>query len=135
MFTYSYSKVVLYDPILHYELNTVHGMTGRHFNAIGRDIVAGAKLQVGVRTGALRKSIHMRHLANFTGQYLWIGSNKDYAYAHHEGTKPHIITPNPPNKVLVFSKGSRIIHTPMVHHPGTKANRYLSDQLSRHIRL
>jgi hypothetical protein len=68
------------------------------------------------------------------GAAIKVGSRLSYAYMHHEGTKPHVITPNPPNTVLVFGKGSRVIHTKMVKHPGTKPNRYLSDQLRIHIR-
>lgn len=134
MFTYSYTKTILYEPVLHMELNTVGGMTGREMRALGDRILESARRQVGVKTGALRKSIHLRHLANYTGHYLWIGSNKNYAYVHHEGSKPHIITPNSPNTILVFRAGSRMIRTAEVRHPGTKPNRYLSDQLRHHIR-
>jgi hypothetical protein len=70
----------------------------------------------------------MKHLANANGQYLWIGSNKNYAYIHHEGTRPHIITPTKA-KALRFTSGRRVIYTRMVKHPGTKPNRYLSNQL------
>lgn len=98
---------------------------------VGDEIVAGAKLQVGVRTGALRSSIHKRHLGSMSGQYLWIGSTKNYAYLHHEGTRPHIILPKEPDGALIFRKGARIISTKRVLHPGTRPNRYLSDQLRR----
>jgi hypothetical protein len=134
MFDLRVTKTILYQPKMHEMLNSTRGMVGEHVRTIGEIIVTRAKSQVGVRTGALRNSIHMRHLANFTGHYLWIGSNKNYAYAHHEGTKPHIITPNPPNTVLVFGAGSRIVRTAMVRHPGTKPNRYLSDQIRNRIR-
>ena len=90
--------------------------------------MAAAKAQVGVRTGALRSSIHMRHLRDSRGQYVKIGSNLDYALLHHQGTKPHVIRPDRA-KVLRFVRGSRIIYTTSVMHPGTKANRYLSDNL------
>lgn len=88
----------------------------------------GARSKVGVRTGALRKSIVARHLGNFTGQYVWIGSDKPYALMHHEGTKPHIIVPTQ-GKVLHFRAGNRSVFTTMVRHPGTKPNPYLSSQL------
>lgn len=128
------SKVIIYKPQLNFQLNQSGGMVWRHMDLLGRRIVAGAKRQVGVKTGALRQSIHMRHLGNAYGQYLWIGSEKSYAYLHHEGTRPHLITPKEANGVLVFSKGSRVIKTTLVRHPGTKPNRYLSDQLRVHIR-
>ncbi len=131
---YSFSKVVIYKPILNFELNNPMGMVGRHMHRIGLDIKRDAKAQAGFKTGALKKSIQMEHFGHGNGQTVKIGSNLHYALAHHEGTNPHIITPNPPNKVLQFSSGSRIIRTAMVKHPGTRPNRYLSDQLRRHIR-
>jgi hypothetical protein len=133
--SFHFQGVILYKPILNFELNNPAGMVGIHLHGIGREIERGAKRQVGVQTGALRKSIHiMRHVGHAKGQTIEIGSNLKYALMHHEGTKPHIITPNPPNKVLSFSRGSRVVHTKVVHHPGTKANRYLSDQLRVHVR-
>lgn len=128
------SGVVIYKPILNYEMNVPSGMVGRHMHKIGVKIVAGARRQVGVKTGALRGSIYMHHRGSANGQTLKIGSGLNYAYLHHQGTRPHIITPNKPGGNLIFSKGSRIIKTKIVQHPGTKPNRYLSSQLIRHIR-
>lgn len=131
---YSFSKLVIYKPILNFEINDPKGMVGRRLHRIGLDIRRDAQAQAGFKTGALKKSIKLEHTGHANGQTLKIGSNLHYALAHHEGTRPHIITPNPPNKVLQFSKGSRVIRTSLVRHPGTPANRYLSDQLRRHIR-
>ena len=130
-FSYSFKKVVIYKPQLHAELNTRKGSLWRYMERVGDEMVAGAKLQVGVRTGALRNSIHKRHLGNMSGQYLWIGSTKNYAYLHHEGTRPHLILPKEADGVLIFRKGVRVISTKRVLHPGTKPNRYLSDQLRK----
>jgi phage gpG-like protein len=94
--------------------------------------VAGAKGMVGVKTGALRKNIVGRHLGNFTGQYVTIGANLPYALMHHQGTKPHVITPKN-GKILHFRAGGRSVYTTMVFHPGTKPNPYLRSQL-RHFR-
>lgn len=94
--------------------------------------IVGARSMAGFRTGALRRSISAKHLGNATGQYLTIGSILPYALMHHEGTKPHIITPND-GKILHFRSGTRSIFTTMVRHPGTKPNHYLSRQL-RHFR-
>lgn len=116
------------------ELNTIKGPLWWWLEKRAKKAVASARRQAGVQTGALRRSIHYRHLRNFTGQYVWIGSEKRYAYAHHEGTKPHIIKPKSPNQVLVFRKGARVIATPMVRHPGTRPNRYLSNQLRYFLR-
>jgi hypothetical protein len=91
-------------------------------------ITVAAKAQVGVRTGALRASIHMRHLRDSRGQYVKIGSGLDYALLHHNGTRPHIIRPDRA-KVLRFVRGGKVIFAHSVRHPGTKANRYLTDNL------
>ena len=132
-FSYKFQKLKIYDAALNKELHLYGGVTWKYMERLGRRMVAGAKRQVGVKTGALRASIHMKHLGNASGQYLWIGSQKSYAYYHHEGTRPHTITPKEPGGALVFRKGSRIIRTPVVNHPGTRPNRYLSDQLRVHI--
>lgn len=91
--------------------------------------LVGARGMVGVKTGALRKSITARHLGNFMGQYVTITADKPYALMHHEGTKPHVITPKN-GKFLHFRAGSRSVYTTMVFHPGTKPNPYLRKQLT-----
>jgi hypothetical protein len=92
----------------------------------GNKAVTGARRQVGVKTGLLRTSIRMTHRATPVGQELMIGSDVKYAFAHHEGTKPHVIAPKS-GGVLVLGKG-RVLRGPVMH-PGTKPNRFLSDQL------
>ena len=131
--TLALGKVKIYEPILYRELNLPGGVTWRYMEKLGGRIVRGARVQAGYRTGALKKSIHMSHAAGAGGQYLWIGSNLHYAYMHHEGTRPHIILPKEAGGALVFTRGARMIRTAVVHHPGTKPNRYLSDQLRIHI--
>jgi len=127
--SFSLTNVIIYREALRLEMNTPKGGLWKHMGNIGDDIVKGAKAQVGVQTGALRRSIHKRHLGNFTGQYVWVGSKRSYAYLHHEGSKAHVIRPNEEGGLLVFSKGSRLIKTRQVNHPGTKPNRYLSTPL------
>ena len=87
-----------------------------------------ARAQVGVRTGALRASIHMRHMRDTRGQYVKIGSPLNYALIHHEGSKPHLIKPNKAHVLRYVSKG-RVMYAHAVMHPGTKPNRYLTDNL------
>jgi len=88
----------------------------------------GAKRMVGVRTGALRNNIRASHLGNYTGQYVTIWADKPYALMHHEGTKPHLITPNN-GKMLRFRSGTRVVFATRVMHPGTRGNPYLRNQL------
>lgn len=111
-------------------LNNPNGTVGRYLALKGKMIEAAAKAQVGVRTGALRASIHMRHKRNTRYQYIEVGSKLKYARMHHEGTRPHLIYPQKRTVLRFYSKG-QIVHTHLVRHPGTRPNRYLSDQLKR----
>lgn len=130
------SQVIIYKEELRKFLNTNHKdkkTLWKWMEEKGDEAVAGARRAVGVKTGALRLSIHKRHLGNLTGQYMWIGSEKSYALLHHEGSRPHLIRPIAPNKTLVFSRGARLVYARQVMHPGTKPNRYLSSQLRRFV--
>lgn len=129
---FALSKVIIYKSQTHRILNTPSGKLWWALNRRGEAIVRDAKAQVGVKTGALKRSIHMRHLSNVTGQYLWIGSKKHYAYIHHEGSSPHTITPKE-KPLLVFRSGARVIRTLLVEHPGTRPNRYLTTPMRKHV--
>jgi hypothetical protein len=122
------STVIFRPRAMDHLLNDPYGPVGRYLFARGRAIMAGAKNQVGVKTGRLKASIHMRQERAPFGQQIRIGSPLSYALMHHEGTRPHIITPNRA-QVLRFSAGGRIIYTHAVKHPGTRPNRYLTDHL------
>lgn len=110
------------------------GQLGRWLVRKGQMIEAAAKRQVGVRTGALRASIHMRHYADPRGQFLRIGSDLSYARLHHEGSKPHLITPKQKGGLLVFQTKGQTVFTHLVRHPGTRPNRYLTDNMRRILR-
>lgn len=115
-------------PELDYLLKNPSGPVGRTLGKRGLRVVIAARRQVGVDTGALKRSISMSHKRDVRGQFVKVGSPLNYALMHHEGTKPHIITPNR-SQYLVFNKGSRVIYATSVRHPGTKPNRYLTDNL------
>jgi hypothetical protein len=132
-FGFRFSKLIIYKPILNFELTHQEGMVGRHLSTIGHDIVVGAKLQAHMRTGQLRNSIKMEHIHYPTGAAIKVGSTVSYALLHHEGSKPHVITPKN-GEFLKFGKGTRVVYARQVMHPGTKPNRYLSDQLRIHVR-
>lgn len=131
--SFTFQGLVIYKPILNFELKHPQGMVGAHLHKIGMRIQHGARAQVGVKSGRLKRSIHMTHRRDPMGQAISVGSNVNYAYMHHEGTKPHLIVPKKA-EVLSFGRGARIVHTKVVRHPGTKPNRYLSDQLRLHVR-
>jgi hypothetical protein len=133
-------RVTFREPRLNVYLNSPGGEVGRFLHRQGYKVLTGARAQVGTRTGALRASLHMRHLADPRGQYVRIGSPLRYALLHHEGTRPHLIRPVAPNRVLRFASKGTVVMTNLVRHPGTKANRYLTDNLklirySRFIKL
>ena len=121
-------------------LNSPTGEVGRDLKRRADRIRDAAKLQVGVKTGRLRRSIRVYgHRRSTLGQKIQIGSSVPYALMHHEGTKPHIITPNN-HRFLKFKPtgGSRggwnvladgSVLARQVRHPGTKPNRYLSDSV------
>lgn len=126
------SKVIFYPGQLERLLHSPSGEVGKHLRYKGNLILAAAKRQVGVRTGALRASLHMRHFRDIRGQYVKIGSDLPYARLHHEGTRPHIITPRN-SQVLVFRTRGQVVYTHLVKHPGTRPNRYLTDNMRRFV--
>lgn len=121
-------RLTIYDAALNKMLKSPDGDVGKYLRKKGKLIEAAAKRQVGVRTGALRSSIHMRHGRDVRGQYVMVGSKLPYAKMHHEGTQPHMIFPNKAS-LLKFTKRGQVIYAHAVAHPGTKANKYLTDNL------
>lgn len=129
LYVYKLQKLVLYKPIVNFELRNMYGTVGRYIRKVGQRAANRARRQVGVKTGALKASIRMQVIRRRGEVAVKIGGYTDYALLHHQGSRPHIIEPNKPGGQLVFFKGSRLVRTPIVHHPGTKPNRYLTDQL------
>lgn len=119
----------------------------RHLDNAAAKAVAGARAKAGMKTGALRRSIHARHTGNWTGQYIWIGSEKDYALFHHQGTRPHPIRARDGGLLVFTGKfknpkankygrntfSYRKVMVESVNHPGTRANHYLTSQ-RRHFK-
>lgn len=123
-----FQKLTLYKPVLDHFLNSPDGETGKYLRVRCEVMMTAARRQVGVKTRQLKLSMKMIHYREVRGQYYWIGSDNKVAYMHHEGTRPHMIVPKQA-QLLRFSVGNRIVMTRQVRHPGTKPNRYLSDQL------
>jgi hypothetical protein len=127
--SYKVQRVNINHSALDRMLNSPTGDVGRYLSGKGRLIVAAAKAQVGVDTGRLRQSIGMTHYRGLGGQYLRIGSSDSIALIHHQGTSPHTIEARDRHKVMRFTSGGRTIYSRRVLHPGTRPNRYLSDNL------
>jgi hypothetical protein len=125
---YKLDKLYFYQPDFDIFLKEPEGEVGKHLHRLGKSMQIAAKRKVGVRTGHLRDSIYLEHKRMAQGQKMEIGSRVSYALMHHTGTRAHVIRPTKA-KMLVFKSQGRLIVTPIVHHPGTKANKYLSDTL------
>jgi len=126
------ARVKFYDSVLDNFLNNPNGEVGRFLNDKGKEIITAARAMVGVRTGSLRSSIHMRHMRDPRGQRIWVGSTLDYALAHHEGTAPRLVA-SKSGKMLRFVSRGQIVYAHAVQHPGNEANRYLSKALEAKI--
>lgn len=109
---------------------STRGMVGKHISRLGTRVAIRAKMQVGVRTRKLKASIRSETFEARRGPMAQVGSSRDYALLHHEGSKPHTITARRA-KVLRFKSKGRIVYAHSVNHPGTKPNRYLSDNLRK----
>lgn len=120
--------VTFLEPNFDQFKNAPTGEIGTKLHKNGLLIQAAAKAQVGVATGALRDSIYFIHERTGMFQELRIGSDNSIALIHHEGSRPHQIRSAPP-KMLRFSSRGRMVYTHEVMHPGTKPNKYLSDNL------
>jgi len=126
-------QVEFYNAVLDRYLNAPGGQVGEYLRSKGNQIVVLAKSMVGVRTGALRSSIHMRHSRDPRGQYIKVGSTLPYAKMHHEGTRPHMIYPKRA-PILRFTSKGRVVYANAVRHPGTRANKYLTTPMRQVIR-
>lgn len=109
--------------------NEPTGEIGVELARKGHLIVVAAKQQVGKDTRRLEQSIRMEHTRMGTlGQQIRIGSDNDISLIHHEGSRPHTITARNA-QMLRFSRSGRVVYAHSVNHPGTKPNKYLSDNL------
>lgn len=125
------SETVVFVPNkvgMDFVLKNPYGTVGSFLRAGANKVTAAAKAHVGVNTGALQSSIKYTQERTSYGQRVVIGSSLGYALAHHEGTRPHRITAKS-GGMLRFSKQGRVIYSRSVMHPGTKPNKYLSDNL------
>lgn len=126
------TRINIYDAKLNLFLNTPayagEPNLWKYIDGRLNRTIIRAKKDVGVKSGALRASIFSTHVGSPGGQRGAVIAPLSYALAHHEGTRPHIIRASSAPK-LVFMSGSRLIRTPIVKHPGTRPNRFLSKNL------
>lgn len=86
--------------------------------------------QVGKDTGRLARDIGVQMIPGPNGPTALVGSNNRIALIHHEGTRRHPITARP-GRTLRFAHRGKIVYARKVMHPGTRPNRYLTDNLRR----
>jgi len=115
-----------------YLTRSPNGEVGRYLTIVGAKLKYLAKYQAGYKTGALRSSINYRITADSRGLVALIGSDNRVALMHHQGTRPHIIAARRAKTLRFYSHG-RIVYAKVVHHPGTRPNRYLTDNLRKVI--
>lgn len=109
-----------------------NGLIGSYMQRKGQLLEQLAKQQVGVDTSRLKRSIHSEMFVESYGFRVSVGSDNPIARMHHDGTKPHIITSSR-GKTLKFNSRGKMIYAAVVHHPGTRPNRYLTDNLPKVI--
>lgn len=91
----------------------------------------GARFRVGRRSGKLLSSIRKRPGVSATGQYVDLlagGAGVNYALAHHDGTRPHLIRARR-RKALRFPTAGGVVFRRVVRHPGTQGTFYLTRSL------
>lgn len=101
----------------------------------GRIAVRVAKATVGVETGALKRSIHMKEREVRGVPVIRVGSSLRHAYMHHSGTRRHVIRPKKPGGILVFKGKTGLVRTKRVMHPRVRGNRYLRNALIAGARM
>lgn len=113
--------------------NDPRGDVYKHMERQARAVVVVAKRQVGKKTRALERSIGYRMVRAANGVFFEVTATNRIALLHHEGSRPHIITPHA-QRVLRFRSGGRVVYARQVAHPGTRPNPYLVTALREVVR-
>lgn len=127
------SVIFVPDPKGWYDaFQSPSGMTGQFIGGLGRNLASLARAQVGKRDYTLVRSIGYNVSAVNGEVEVEVGSGVRHARLHHDGTTAHMIRAKNASK-LRFSQRGRVVYATAVMHPGTKPNRYLTDNLSKVI--
>lgn len=106
------------------------GLVARDLLRRGRRLTMYARHQVGFDSGQTYRRMGYALMPYRNSLQMRVGSDSKVALIHHEGTRPHVIRPRRA-RVLRFARYGRINYRMRVFHPGTKPNRYLTDNLPR----
>lgn len=123
------------EPVFQHVFESKDGTVGKDLDERALRVVRAAKAQAGVDTGGLKASIR-RYWTRSSGKKLTVavGSNRKIAELHHEGTKPHVIRARNAKALRYQGSNGEIVFAKSVNHPGTKPNRYLTDNLGLAVR-
>ncbi len=106
------------------------GPVGREIDRRASRVLQAARGDVGVRTGQLRGNLHKEWFTRTGGDVgIRVGSNVPYAHLHHDGTRPHVIRARRARALRYVNRQGDVVFAVSVMHPGTRPNRYLSDNL------
>jgi hypothetical protein len=122
-------KLIIDGAAVQMMLHSPDGAVGRFMIGRAQVVQNAAIIQCPKRTNKLSESIVKRFYDSPAGFTVSIAALQPYAVFVHEGTKPHVINGNP---LLAFAwpkMGEGTFFFRSVHHPGTKPNRFLSDNL------
>lgn len=98
----------------------------------GRRLHNLAVRQVGKKTGRLAARMTTRTTVDLLGIVNTTGSDDPISLIHHNGSRAHVIRPRRA-RALRFVQNGRVRYAQRVWHPGTKPNRYLTDNLPKVI--
>jgi hypothetical protein len=122
------------EAVLDHMLFSPSGDVGMWLRRKGAEMEAAARLEVGKRSGKLERSIYRTQERIPGGHKMVLGADardssglKSYALYHHEGTRPHEIVRRE-GMAFVGRTGQPIV-VKVVHHRGSKGNKFLSRQL------
>ncbi|HEY4452388.1 MAG TPA: hypothetical protein VGN13_12435 [Solirubrobacteraceae bacterium] len=122
-------------------LRSPTGVVGRHLIARSTIVQAAAKAQAPRKTGCLQDTIVKRveedAISGFAIRIVsdttpCSPSRTSYSYYVHEGTHPHVIEAKSGSLGFYWENGPDgpgMYYFKRVQHPGTRANRFLSDNL------
>lgn len=123
-------RVIIDRSMINFIYKNPEGPAGQHLHKMAERVVAAAKVQVPKRTGQMAAQIRIEGRSQTAfGQTLRIVSNnKNSAYVH-EGTAPHLIKSRSPKGFIKFNSKGVTVFTRLVRHPGSKPNRFITDNV------
>lgn len=120
------TKVTIDEAAMHQLLYSAGGPIGKHMTKVTLKVHGVAKIIAPVDSGQLRNDISWKIEATPRGPVGRVYNRVKHALYVHEGTRAHVIRPTRAKLLAFKPRGSgRTVFAKVVHHPGTRANRYL----------